>query len=73
MLVLNIFQKEDEWAQELAQPLRVLAALDEDLASIPSTHMSAHKLYLQSWASDTSSDLCGHQAYTYVEAKHSNI
>lgn len=48
MLDLNIFQKEDEWAKELAQPLRVLAALDEDLASIPSTHMSAHKLYISS-------------------------
>jgi hypothetical protein len=37
-VVKNVFI----WAGEMAQQLRALAALAEDLGSIPSTHTAAH-------------------------------
>jgi hypothetical protein len=40
-LILTIYEK-ILGAEEMAQQLRALAALPEDLGSIPSTHMVAH-------------------------------
>jgi hypothetical protein len=41
-LVRRCFLQVDSWAGEMAQRLRALTALPEDLSSIPSHHMVAH-------------------------------
>jgi hypothetical protein len=62
----------------MAQCLRALAALPEDLGSIPSTHMAAHNcLQLQSWESNAFFWPPGAPDkqmvhITYTLAKHSN-
>lgn len=60
----------------MAQQLRQLEALEEDAASVPSTHIVAHSIhnFLVPGALMSSSVLCGHRAHgtrAYMQAKHS--
>ena len=48
----------------MAQLLKVLAVLSEDLGSIPSTHMAAHNQFQET---DTSS--CTRQSCTHMQEK----
>ena len=59
--------------REMAQQLRALAALAEDLGSVPSTHTVVHNhLKLHFWGNMVScSDFCEHQTHvwsTYADA-----
>ena len=63
-------------AKEMAQSLRALTAIPEDLGSVPSTYMAAHNPWQFQWILDPSpfSGLCGHCMYvcgaqTYMQTK----
>lgn len=57
---------------EIAQQLRELIILPEDLGSIPSTHMVAHNPPVNSSSREPIpfSSLCGYQGQTYMQAKY---